>query len=162
MMSMLHLKIGLVLLFMYAAVGFLILVGRDLVCIRDEMNYLSTLSVLQPAGDHHRHNPKPPGLIAPIYHHHQHRHNNIRDLKMPPPALPRLMAHRIDLFEGNVNRRGRVRPTLAKKHWEWPGKAFHALLVITFIVAPTMLMIIYVAPIMRKITRDGGTRPGNI
>lgn len=160
-MSMLHLKIGLVLLFMYAAVGFLILVGRDLVCIRDEMNYLSTLSVLQPAGgDHHRHKTKPPGLIAPIYHHHQHHHKNIIDLKMPS-AGQRLMAHRIDLFEGNVNRRGRVRPTLAKKHWDWPGNAFYAFLVITIIVAPTALMIIYVAPIMRKITREGGPRSGN-
>lgn len=160
-MSMLHLKIGLVLLFMYAAVGFLILVGRDLVCIHDEMNYISTLSVLQPASDHHRHKTKPPGLIAPIYHHHQYHHKDIINLKMPS-ALPHLMAHRNDLFEGNVNRRGRVRPTLAKKHWDWPGKAIYALLVITLIFAPVTFMIIIVAPIMKKITRDGGPRAENI
>lgn len=154
-MWMLHLKIGLVLLFMYAAVGLLILVGRDLVCIRDEMNYLSTLSVLQPAGDHHRHKTKPPGLIAPIYHHHQHHHKNIKNLKMPSPpsALPHLMAHRNDLFEGNVNRRGRVRPTLAKKHWDWPGNAIYVMLVITLIVSPVIFMII-----MKKTPFNGGPR----
>lgn len=157
-MSMLHLKIGLVLLFMCVAVGLLILVGRNLVCIHDEMNHLFTLSVLlQPAGDHHRHKTKPPDLIVPIYHHHQHHYKSTNSLKMPshrsrPSALPQLLAHKIDLFEGNVNRRGRVRPTLAKKHWDWPGNAFYVLLCIALIVSPVIVMIIIVAPIVKKFT----------